>query len=242
MPETAYLADGIRNILKSMTGPKEKIALFLGERVSDDEIYVTNTTGAFEGEATSVSIDRIFHADHTLGAIINANRHLREREDDGRFVVFACHSHPSLQGEIINRGATAWSVDDVPGEYEGLRGTYVQLRDRGGSLISFMLKDVSDGKGGDDIFMEMVANKWRIIEYQFFVRPPDHLAGKPMQGEVAVDCYRYDPQMRLGKIRKIPIAEKALNPQDLMKTILDSTKIIWEIDKTTGYLVLPYRR
>ena len=88
MPETIHLTQRIREILRSMVGPKEKIALFLGERVSPDDIYVTNTTGAFEGEITSASLNRIFHMDYAVGAIMNANRSLRERGSLDRFVIF----------------------------------------------------------------------------------------------------------------------------------------------------------
>ena len=233
----------IKDMLTSMGfGTKEKIALFLGERVSPEDIYVVNTTGPFEGEITSASLDRIFHMSYVVGAIINANRPSRERSSLDRFLIFICDSHPGIVGEIVNPGYIGWSVDDIPPEYEGSRGTLIQLRDRGGGLVYFMLKQQSDGKGGDDIALEQVANQWRIVDYELFVRPTPYLANKPFTGETDIECYRYDPQMKLGKIRKIPIAENPLTPRELMRTLLNPEKVIVETEKDTGNLVLPYRR
>ena len=57
MAETIYLTQKIKDILTSMVfGRKEKIALFLGDRVSNNEIYVINWYGPAEGETTSVSL------------------------------------------------------------------------------------------------------------------------------------------------------------------------------------------
>lgn len=224
-------------------GAKEQIALFLGDRVSENEIYVTNTTGGFVGEVTSASLGKIFHMDHVVGAIINANRHFREKGLADKYVLFTSHSHPGIIGGIVNPGYTAWSVDDVPPEDNGLRGRVVSRNDQNGSLLYFSLKTVSDGEGGDDLFMRMTADRWRAIEYHLFVRPAVYLAGKPMTKDgVAIDCYKYDPQMRLGKVIKIKIDEQLLTAQDLMRTALDSTKPIVESHPTTGNLVLPYRR
>lgn len=243
MAETIHLTQKIKDILTSMGfGSKEKIALFLGERVFPEDIYVVNTTGPFEGEITSASLDRIFHMSYVVGAIINANRPSRERGSLDRFLIFVCHSHPGTVGEIVNPGYIGWSVDDVHPEYEGSRGKLIQLRDKGNNLVYLMLKRQSDGKDGDDIALEQIANQWRIVDYEFFVRPSSHLAGKHFTGEIDIECYRYDPQMRLGKIRKIPIAENPLTPRELMRTLLNPEKVIVETEKETGNLVLPYRR
>lgn len=244
MAETVYLTQKIKEILTNMcVGTREKMALFLGDRVSENEIYITNTTGAFEGETTTVSLDRIFHMDKVIGVIINANRYFRERGLSDKYVLFTSHSHPAIVGEIVYPGIEAWSVDDVPPEDNELRGRGVSRNDLDGSLLHFSLKTVSDGKGGDDIFLQMTADRWRAIEYHLFIRPSPYLVNKPMtQDGVAVDCYRYDTQMRLGKIRRIEISPRLLTPQDLMRTLLDSTKVIIETEKSTGNLILPYRR
>ena len=244
MAETIHLTQRIKEVLLYMgIGQREKIALFLGERVSPDEIYVINTTGPSEGEPTSVSLERIFHVNQTLGAIQNANRYLSERNGQlDRFVLFESHSHSLNIGDIVEPGYTAWSVDDVPPEYNELRGKVTGFNDRGGSLIHLSIKKASDGKGGDDISLEETANKWRLIEHHLFVRPAIYLSGRPMTKEgVDVDCYKYDPQMKLGKIRKIEIAQRTLTPQDLMRTILDQSKPMVVVEEGSGNLVLPYR-
>jgi hypothetical protein len=226
-----------------MFAEKEKINLLLGDRVSQDEIYVTNATVPFEGEPTSVSLGRIPGFQNILGSVIYANRAFRERGGLwDRFVLFSCHSHPRLVGEIVPYGYEAWSVDDVPPEYESLRGRIISAKDRDDNLIYFSLKDKSDGKSGDDLFMEQVANKWRVIENQFWVHPPFHLVGKPMTRDAAVDCFKYDPEMKLGKIRKIPIAPEVLTPEQLKKTIFDPNLSLYYVEEKTGKLVLPYRR
>lgn len=224
-------------------GDREKIALFLGDRVSPNEIFVTNTTGPFEGEATTVSLDRVFHLDYVIGAITYANRTFRERKLPDKYILFTSHSHPRNVGEIVMPGYEAWSVDDVPPQYDKDRGRVIQERDLDGNLIYFCLKQISDGKGGDDIFLRMTADRWRAIEYHLFVRPRPYLVGKPMtQDGVAIDCYRYDPQMRLGNVRKVEIADRLLTPQNLTRTLLDPEKTIVVKHPEVEQLVLPYRR
>ena len=241
MAEVVYLTQRIRDILNGMVGPREKIALFLGERVSDNEIYIINTTGPFEGEINTVSLNEIFHMNYVVGSVMNANMAFRQKGSLDRFVVLTCHSHPGIVGQIVNAGYIGWSVDDIPEEYTNTRGALIQLMDKGNNLVHLMLKPQSDGKTGDDVALEQVAGQWRIVEYEFFVRPAPHLAGKPFTGEVDIECYKYDPQMRLGKIRKVEISSKALTPQDLLRTILDPSKVIIEVEKETGNLVMPYR-
>ena len=242
MTEKIYLTQRIKEILTEMGfGPKEKIALFLGDKFSKDEIYVTNTTGAFEGEATSASLDNIFHVDKVLGAVINANRPFRERNLRDKYVLFASHSHPRNIGEVVNPGYIGWSVDDVPSDYENLRGRVVQIKDLNGNQIYFTLKSVSNGKDGDDRFMEGVAGRKRLKEFHFFICPTSNIARKKFTGEVAVDCYKYDPQ-GIGKIRKVEIAQQLLTTKYLQKTLLDPQKVvIVETEKDTGNLVLPYK-
>lgn len=171
MAETVYLTQWIKDMLTSMVfGRTEKMNLLLGDRVSANEIYVANSTVPFEGEINSVSLERIPGFDRLLGVVLNANRTYREMGLNwDRFVLFSCHSHPRLVGEIVQRGDEAWSVNDVTSEYESLRGQVTSAKDKDGNLIYFGLMSKSDKrKGGDDIFMEHVANKWRQIEYQFW--------------------------------------------------------------------------
>ena len=244
MTETVYLTAQIKNTLSSMGfGLREKIALFLGDRVSDNAIYVTNTTGPFEGEINSVSLRRIFQFDFVMGAVVNANRNYRERYGMDKYVLFTSHSHPRNLGEIVLNGDQAWSVNDVTQQDDGLRGKVTYLRDKGNNLVLFALMENSDKRGGDDLHIIKIADGWRTAEYHFFVRPPAYRVGKPMTKEIAVDCYKYDPEMRLGKIRKIEIAKELLTPADLGKTLLDPGKplVLVERDGHGGF-VLPYRR
>lgn len=243
MAETVYLTQRIKDILINMVfGHKEKIALFLGDRVSNNEIYVTNVWGPAEGEVTSASLNSLLRMDYVVGAILNANKGYIDRHGVYKYVIFTSHSHPRMPGEKVWRGDEAWSVDDVPPQYESQRGNVIAIEDKGSKLIYFSLKDKSDGKGGDDLFIKMTADRWRASEYQLFARPAPHLVEQPMTREVAIDCYKYDPEMSLGKIRKIEIADRVLTEQDLKRTLLDPNKLAVIQEEGTGNLVLPYRK
>jgi len=244
MAEIVYLTQWIKDMLANMMfAKKEKMNLLLGDRVSHNDIYVTNATIPFEGEVNSVSLQRIPGFERILGAVLNANRVYREMGLGwDRFVLFSCHSHPRFVGEIVQPGDEGWSVDDVPPEYESLRGRVTSAKDREGNLLYFGLKSKSDGKGGDDVFTHQVADKWSIIEYQFWVHPPFYLVGKPMTKDAAIDCFKYDPEMKLGKIRKIKIADKLLTDEDLKRTILNPGENLYYTDPATGKLTLPYRK
>ena len=242
MSETVHLTENVKRILTNMVfGYREKIALFLGDRVSDKEIYVINWWGPSEGEVTSVSLNSLLNMDAVIGAILHANRSYRERYGLDKYVIFTSHSHPSMLGQTVRPGDEAWSVDNVPPRYHSSRGYGIREKDRHGNLIYFSLKTHSDGKGGDDVFMEMTADTWRVAEYHLFVRPPVHLVNKPMTREVAIDCYKYDPEMILGKIMKVDISERVLTPKDLERTLLDPNELVVVQEKGTGNLVLPYR-
>jgi len=244
MLETVHITQWIKDMLTGMVfGPREKMNLLLGDRVSHSDIYVTNATIPFEGEINSVSLQRIPGFERILGAVLNANRTYREMGLTwDRFVLFSCHSHPRLVGEIVQSGDEAWSIGDVPPEYEGSRGRITSANDREGNLIHFCFLD-KGRKGGDDLFTEQVADKWRIIEYQFWSHPPVHLVGKSMTRDGAqIDCFKYDPEMKLGKIRKIQIAEQVLTQEQLRKTILNPGENLYYADPKTGQLTLPYRK
>ena len=244
MPETVYLTREIKDMLVGMVfGKKEKMNLLLGERVSNNEIYVVNRTVPFDGEATSVSLKSIPGFDNILSAALIANQSFRQKGGTwDRFLLFSCHSHPRLVGEIVPGGYEAWSVDDVPKKYENVRGRVTSANDRNGNLLHFCLKLKSDGHSGDDVFFKLVAEKWSLIKHQFFVRPPIDLVGKPMTQEVALYCYEYDPDMQLGKIRQIPIAKQVLTTEQLRKTILDPGLPLYNVEEETGKLVLPYKK
>jgi hypothetical protein len=245
MPETVYLTKWIKDMLTSMVfGEKEKMNLLLGDRVSHSDIFVTNATIPFPGEVNSVSLSRIPGFENLMGKVLEANLVYRQSGLKwNRFVLFSCHSHPRLVGEIVQPGDEGWSVDKVPPKYEESRGRATSVNDMDGNLLHFSLKSKSDGKGGDDIFMELVANKWRLIEYQFWSHPPIHLVGKPMTRDGAqVDCFKYDPEMMLGKIRKIRIADRLLTEDDLKKTILNPGENLYYTDPKTGKMTLPYRK
>lgn len=245
MPETVYLTQWIRDMLTSMVfDSREQMNLLLGDRVSHNDIYVTNATVPFKGETTSVSIGRIPGFDKILGAVLNANRIYRGMGLTwDRFVLFWCHSHPRLVGEIVPRGYEAWSVYEVPPQYDTERGNVIGVKDRDGNLLYFSLMDKNSQRGGDDLFIQQTADTWRTMEYTFFTRPSFRLIGKPMTGDgVEIDCFKYDPEMRLGKIRKIPIAEQVLTKEQLMKTILDPEKSLYNVEEQSGRVVLPYRR
>ncbi len=242
MNETVFLTQLVKDTLNNMIfGPKERIAIFLGDRVSENEIYVTNASPAFEGDVSSVSLKHLYKFDFIIGAVMNANKILRESNMVEKYMVLIAHSHPAEIGKIVEPGHEAWSVDDVLPKYEGYRGTVTGFNDRGGCLVHFSVKIKSTGKSGDDIALRQVAEEWNIIEYEFFVRPPIHLVGKPMTSEVAVDCYKYDPHMELGKILKVKISNHILNSKDLNKTLLNPTKSVFVIHPKTGNMVLPYR-
>ena len=60
MAEIVYLTQWIKDMLANMMfAKKEKMNLLLGDRVSHNDIYVTNATIPFEGEVNSVSLQRI---------------------------------------------------------------------------------------------------------------------------------------------------------------------------------------
>tara|TARA_Y100000310_G_scaffold344655_1_gene458583 strand:- start:3046 stop:3789 length:744 start_codon:yes stop_codon:yes gene_type:complete len=245
MVETVYLTQWIKDMLTSMVfGPREKMNLLLGDRVSNLEVYITNATIPFEGEVNSVSLERIPGFERIIGAVLNANRTYREMGLNwNRFVLFSCHSHPRMVGEIVQRGDEGWSVNDVPPEYESIRGSVTSAKDRDGNLLYFGLMSKSDKrKGGDDRFIKMVADKWRIMEHQLWVHPPFYLVGKQMTKDVAIDCFKYDPDMKLGKIRKIPIAPQVLTQEQLKKTILSPGDNLYYTDPRTDQLTLPYRK
>ena len=245
MAETVYLTQWIKDMLISMgIGPKEKMNLLLGDRVSNLEIYVTNAVVPFEGNVNDVSIENIPGFERLIGVVLNANRIYREMGLNwDRFLLFACHSHPRMIGEAVNLGDVGWSVNDVPPEYESLRGSITSVNDKDGNLINVCLLSKDDKRnGGDDRFMKMVADKWRIIEYQFWAHPPNYLVGKPMTRDVAIDCFRYDPEMKLGKIRSIPIAPQVLTQEQLKKTILNPGESLFYTDPKTKQMTLPYRK
>lgn len=257
MAETIYLTKGIRNVLASMCfGAKEKIALLLGDRVSKDEIYVTNTTGAFESGIRLANLEDIPQLWGILTAVRNANIYFNKRNLPDEYLLFLAHSHNCIVGQIVNPPDVAWTCYDISAQYESFRGKVIKEKDLGKNEIYFYLQPKSE-MSGDDKLLEMTA-AWggptknilignrkyplNIIEYYFFIHPPQHLVGKPMTNEVAIDCFKYDPQMALGKIRKIAIAQKVLTQNDLVKTLLDPTKPIVVAEEGTGNLVLPYRR
>src|SRR3989344_9151833 len=135
MAEIVYLTQWIKDMLANMMfAKKEKMNLLLGDRVSHNDIYVTNATIPFEGEVNSVSLQRIPGFERILGVVLNANRTYREMGLAwDRFVLFSCHSHPRLGGEIVQMGDEAWSIGDVPPEYEGSRGRLTSANDKGGN-------------------------------------------------------------------------------------------------------------
>ena len=87
----------------------------------------------------------------------------------------------------------------------------------------------------------MTANRWRVAEHHLFTRPPPNRVDRAMTREVAIDCYKYDPEMILGKIRKIDIAERVLSAEDLTRTLLKPNELAVLQEEGTGNLVLPYR-
>jgi hypothetical protein len=244
MVETVHITQRIKDMLTNMVlAKKEYMTLALGERVSDTEIFVTNSTVPFEGDYTSVSPDAIPGFDSIVNAVLFANTSFRQRGGSfDRFNLFWAHSHPRMIGQVVRPGWEAWSVDDVPKKYEASRGRAMAIEDSGGNLLHFSLSDKSDGKSGDDVFFQLVAETYSTIQYTFFARPPAHLVGKPMTREVAIDCYRYDPSMVLGKIRKIPIADEVLTPPQLTRTLLDPSLSLANYSEESRRIVLPYRR
>ncbi|GEM_PF-1832276 len=246
MAETVYLTNEIRKMLTEMIiGQREKILILVGERFGD-QIYITNRTIPFEGNFDSVSLTRIPGWDFILNAIDRANAPYKSQIGENsqtRFIIFYSHCHPIEYGQIVNPGLVAWSIGGVPPKYESYRGRVITLPDKNGNEIKFCLTMAGDDRGGDDLSIQHVADRWRLIEYHLFVRPAPHTAGRRFSrnlDDIAVDCYKYDPEMILGKIRKVNIAQRDLSESDLVKTILKPGPLT-ENDPDTGKMVLAYR-
>lgn len=244
MAETVYLIQRIKDMLtNTVFSTKETSLLLLGDRVSQKEIYVVNTTVPFEGQETSTSIDKIPGFDMIIRVVRDANTIIKQQNhsDEDKYILFFAHSHPQLLGQIVQPGYDAWSVNEVPPDYEASRGSTLREFDRDGNLLYFSLARDSTNRGGDDIALEKYAKEFGIT-YTFFVRPPSHLVYLPMRREVAIDCYKYDPRAKIGKIRKIQISPQILGSQELLRTLLDPNKYIFESDQKGGHIVLPFRR
>ncbi len=243
MAETVYLTSEIRKTLTEMPiGPKEKILFLLGERISHDTIFVTNRTTPFTDRFTSASLEKIPEWDRIINVVIMANMPFRA-VGQNKFILFVSHSHPVQVGELVNRGYTAWSVGNVPQKYSQNRGSVISVPDKNNNPILFSLA-MEDKSSGDDRAMEYTGHKADFANYHLFVRPAPHTANRRFMGnpgDIAIDCYKYDPEMILGKIRKIEISPHDLNEDDLLKPAL-LPGLLTEYDEKLKRMVLPYRR